>query len=115
MVGLPLFPGFISKVNFAQAGIEAGNPKMMVLLITLAISTVLNCFYFFRAVINIYTPGGENEELAYASGDTESVRKEKNTATYVIGIIGFILFNLFIGTNCDFVLTLINKGIGMFR
>lgn len=55
MVGIPMFAGFISKLMFAQAGVES-NHKMLLTLVALAISTVLNAVYFMKTVIRIYTP-----------------------------------------------------------
>ncbi len=63
MIGVPSLIGFVSKLLFATAGVQAGN-KLLPTLIALAISTVLNVMYFLRTVIRIYTPAVPAEDGA---------------------------------------------------
>lgn len=49
MVGIPLFPGFISKFNFAIASIDADKS---ILVIVILLSSLLNALYYFPIVIN---------------------------------------------------------------
>ena len=101
MIGIPLFGGFISKILFASAAVENGIFKMVLTLIVLAISTILNAWYFFRAVITIYTPR----------------RKEKGQAVslgYAVAMIGFIAVNIFFGIFSDIVIEGIQTGLSMF-
>ncbi len=116
MIGIPLFPGFISKINYAQAAIEVGHGKMVLILVTLALSTILNCLYFFHALIDLYTPTDIDE---YETLDMYGEREEnpgfiKARPLYISAICGFILLNFFIGIKCDLVLDLLSKGLGMF-
>ena len=62
MVGLPFLGGFISKVYFAKAAMTLSSPKMLIVLIVLAVSTVLNTIYFVKTVITLYRsdPGAVN-------------------------------------------------------
>lgn len=53
MIGLPLTMGFISKYLFAISAFHA-NVKLIPTLIVLAISTVLNTFYFTRTLIRLF-------------------------------------------------------------
>lgn len=109
MVGIPFFPGFVSKMNFADAATDVGSAKMIVIFVALAISTVLNCIYFFRALIALYTPvsgaGGELEE---------EVDNTRPTFKYIMAMSFFIGFNIFAGTFSDTIIKLINKGLKMF-
>ena len=50
MIGIPITMGFISKYLFALAGFRGGI-LVVPTLIALAVSTVLNTFYFARTVI----------------------------------------------------------------
>ncbi|RKD22230.1 multisubunit sodium/proton antiporter, MrpD subunit [Caminicella sporogenes DSM 14501] len=49
MVGIPMFPGFISKFNFALASINASKS---ILVTVILISSLLNALYYFPIVIN---------------------------------------------------------------
>ena len=89
---------------------------MVLILVTLALSTILNCLYFFHALIDLYTPTDINE---YETLDMYGEREEnpgfiKARPLYVSAICGFILLNFFIGIKCDLVLELLSKGLGMF-
>ena len=53
MIGLPMTMGFISKYLFADAAFHAGG-KLIPTLLALAVSTILNTFYFMRALIRLY-------------------------------------------------------------
>jgi multicomponent Na+:H+ antiporter subunit D len=58
MIGIPLFGGFVSKLYFASASLSSS--KMVLVLLTIALSTVLNALYYVPAVIAIWsTPGAE--------------------------------------------------------
>jgi len=54
MIGIPLFPGFASKLYIAQAAYH-NTALFVVVLITLLISMVLNALYFVPAVIAIWS------------------------------------------------------------
>lgn len=66
MVGIPLFSGFISKMQFAEAAVQNSLQKMLPTLICLAVSTVLNAIYFMKTVIRIYTPVSKNMKKTQA-------------------------------------------------
>lgn len=110
MVGIPMFSGFISKLLFAQAGVEVGNVKMLPTLIALAISTILNAVYFMKTVIRLYTP------------EKGIVIKEKKFRSVPIGeapfkslaLLFFIVLNVFLGLCSEPVIRLIQNGLGMF-
>ena len=92
----------ISKILFATAAVENQSGKMGITLIVLAISTMLNAWYFFRAIICIYTPSSEKEKAKHFS------------LVYTIAMVAFIALNLFFGTCSDIVIKGIQTGLAMF-
>ncbi len=102
MIGIPMFGGFISKILFATAAVENQVGKMGITLIVLAISTMLNAWYFFRAIICIYTPSSEKEKAKHFS------------LVYTVAMVAFIVLNLFFGTCSDIVIKGIQTGLAMF-
>ena len=117
MIGFPIMAGFISKLLFANAGIEvmAASPaKMLITLIALAISTILNAVYFIKTVITIYIP----EEKAAAMDGTDpslfSYVKMNEDAPKSFAMIVFIALNVFMGISSDWIVGLIEQGLKMF-
>lgn len=104
MVGIPLFAGFISKLNFAHASILSPT-KMIPTLVCLAISTILNAMYFIRATIVIYTPVKEK---------TKTNTVKTNDLTFAISVILFVVLNFILGMASTPVMNAIRQGIEMF-
>lgn len=104
MVGIPLLAGFTSKVYFAEAALMASSNKMLIAMVTLAISTTLNAVYFIRATISIYTP--RNEHFAIPG------YKCANTMKYALVL--FIILNFFLGIFSNPIANAIEMGLGMF-
>ena len=51
MIGIPLFAGFTSKLQFALAGVESGSHvKLVAVMLALAASSLLNAVYFMRTL-----------------------------------------------------------------
>lgn len=109
MVGVPMFAGFISKLLFAQAGMESAH-KMLPTLIALAISTILNAVYFMKTVIRIYTPvpGKVIREKGFRS---MTVKEQPSKS---VALVLFIILNLFLGLCSEPVIALFRCGLGMF-
>lgn len=104
MVGLPLFSGFISKLNFSTASLQSEG-KMLPTLIVLAISTILNAAYFLRATITIYTPVEQDKF------------KDKNycpVQTFILSIVCFIILNFLLGVNSQPIVEIIKTGLEIF-
>ena len=55
MIGIPMTMGFLSKYLLGTAALATGSRAVLSLL-ALAVSTVLNTFYFARTMIRLYTP-----------------------------------------------------------
>lgn len=105
MVGIPLLAGFTSKVYFAKAafGVDS-NPKMLIALVALAISTILNAMYFIGQTINIYTPLSVEHEPGSV----------KHSASARMAVVLFILINLVLGMGSDPVIRWIRTGLVHF-
>ena len=54
MIGIPLFAGFTSKLNFATASVLSAE-KMLLTLFVLALSSVLNALYYIPAVTALWS------------------------------------------------------------
>ena len=61
MIGIPLFAGFTSKLNFASAFVQHGE-EMVLVLVALALSTVLNALYYIPALAAIWSRHGHHDE-----------------------------------------------------
>ncbi|MEE1312923.1 MAG: proton-conducting transporter membrane subunit [Lachnospiraceae bacterium] len=105
MVGVPMTAGYISKVYFAQAAIQApSNIKMMVTVVSLGVSTILNAVYFIRALIVIYQPPKREESfLGY----------QRNLGM-TAALICLVVTNLFLGMQSDVVIEFLRSGLNMF-
>ncbi|MBQ0042569.1 MAG: sodium:proton antiporter [Lachnospiraceae bacterium] len=127
MVGIPLFSGFISKLQFMNAAVDLSLQKMLPSLIVLGISTILNAVYFMKTVIRIYTPvtkvEGGMEELTVMEGERigiNGVVHEEDRITfrkqilYGTVIILFILLNIILGVFSNEIITMIRMGLEMF-
>jgi len=106
MVGVPLFPGFISKLLFAQSALQIEFTKMLPALIVLGISTILNAVYFMKASIRIYTPVEGEKRFP--------VVPVKKQGIYGVVLVVFILLNLYLGTFSQPITDWILQGLGMF-
>lgn len=101
MVGIPLLAGFISKILFATAAVNNSVEKMTATLLVLALSTILNAIYFFRAVICIYTRDDKRPA-------------KKTSPVFAIAVAGFAIINLILGIFSDTIMEGIRTGLGMF-
>ena len=110
MVGLPMFSGFISKLLFAQSAMGSESIyKLLPTLIALAISTILNAIYFMKTVIRIYTPDRKLEKKKQFRTISWKGNISKSAALFF-----FIIFNLALGLSSEPIISLIEKGLGMF-
>lgn len=132
MVGIPLFSGFISKLQFMDSAMILGYSKMLPALVVLGISTILNAVYFMKTVIRIYTPLEKmSSNRQQADTDTETafiptrmgingvvVEKDilriSDNKIYALVVVLFIALNVFLGTGANYVLELIKMGLEMF-
>lgn len=111
MVGFPMFSGFISKLLFAQAAVDADiRMKMLPTLIALAISTILNAIYFMKTVIRIYTP--YNKLSGAKRFKTKITVKDQPKKAVVL--ICFIIINVILGVCSEPIIEMIQNGLNMF-
>ena len=103
MIGIPLFVGFNSKWNFAQAIVGSSNYW---LLIPLSISALLNALYYLPVVIRAFF-GQEAKECTEPLGSKE--RPIKDILPIIILACLVIVFGVAAGPVSDF----IHKGIAL--
>lgn len=131
MVGIPLFSGFISKLQFMDAASSLQYFKMFPSLIVLGISTILNAIYFMKTVLRIYTPAGKmsaNRAQADVATGTISQRigingvveekdsfKFSDSPLYSVVIICFIVLNVALGLCSNQILNTIMTGLSLFE
>lgn len=108
MIGIPMFPGFISKLYLAMSAADT-DWKMIPALAALAISTLLNAMYFMKTVIRIYSP--EKELTDTSSYTTLTVKQQPVKA---LAFLLFLVLNLFLGLFPGLVTDLITSGLSMF-
>lgn len=103
MIGIPLTMGFMSKFLLAEAGLSAGWHTVPTLLV-LALSTILNTFYFARTIIRLYTPGTPMASAAVC----------KAQPPFAVSALCFSLMNLAAGIFASPLLSLLRQGLTLF-
>ena len=101
MIGVPLTMGFMSKYLFAAAGLH-GAGKLVPTLVALAVSTLLNTFYFGRTIIRLYHPSGVPLRGA--------VKFRENPA-YAVASVVFMAANVGLGVCSGPIVSLIERGL----
>lgn len=104
MIGLPMTMGFISKYLFADAAFHAGV-KLIPTLLALAVSTILNTFYFMRALIRLYVRPS-------ASGAARVRLSEQRSYAAAAAVFGTA--NLAFGILAQPMLSLLAQGLEQF-
>ncbi|MBE6888153.1 MAG: sodium:proton antiporter [Ruminococcaceae bacterium] len=99
MIGIPFFAGFAAKYYLSMAAMGAGF-EMWVTLFALAVSTVLNAVYYIKALTVIFS---KDADVQYT--------RHKNSVSYVIGMLMFIVTNILLGLFYKPVAEIIVKGI----
>ena len=85
LVGVPMLSVFITKVTMAQAAVMTGGRHTVIALCALAVSTLLNAYYFLGTTMQLYIPDHEHPE--------RNARVKINVYA-AIGLVGFIALNL---------------------
>lgn len=107
MIGVPLFAGFISKLYFAIAAVQAQNMlHSIIILAALAISMILNAMYFLPSVIAIWSRPEKN------GGKTERVYV---APTFAFAIVLFIAVNLTLGIGYHPIVEIVQMGIDLIQ
>ena len=106
LVGIPFLGGFSSKIFLAQAGMATQDWKAVVVLLTLAVSTVLNVAYMLRTTMTLYRPG---ERFAL---EVSPIAKD---TPFRMAMGALIVINILLGVCGGQVMELIQKGIAIFN
>ena len=106
MVGFPFLGGFTSKLNFAMAAMQVDSGRMMLVLITLAISTWLNTIYFLKTVITLYRKPVEGMEYP--------VEKGRRGFCFNASLVCFSLATIALGLFSQNLIEAITTGLSMF-
>ena len=102
MIGIPVFAGFSSKLQFGLAALENSNIKMTMVILALAVSSMLNALYFIRTIIRIYTDDpGKNVRAHHRAG-------------YNVPMMVLTAGNVFLGLFSWVIVNLIRTGLLMF-
>lgn len=104
MIGLPLTMGFLSKYLFAVSAFHA-NVKLIPTLIVLAVSTVLNTFYFARTVIRLFNR---------PNGTAPKPVKLGMQPSYSVAAAALALLNIGAGVAAQPLCDLLTKGLNLF-
>jgi len=107
MIGIPLFAGFSSKLQFALAGVESGShAKLISVILALAASSLLNAIYFMRTLIRIYSvPNGPGRKV---------IVRTRHRLDYNAPMAVLVALNLFLGLFSWVAIDLIGRGLEMF-
>lgn len=90
MIGIPLLGGFVSKLFLSKAALE--SPMMAVVLLTIALSTVLNALYYVPAIMAIWVrPTWEEARFVMMDVKLEDLRADRSFLAADIAFIGLIL------------------------
>lgn len=100
MVGIPLFPGFVSKWNFALASIEKGS---LILIVVIVLSSLLNVIYYFPIIINGYF-GDENLKGKIYKSKSKPIQE-------LFPIIILSIAIIILGTSSQPIIRLIQSGL----
>lgn len=103
MIGIPIFAGFASKIQFGLAAVGSrSNLKLSVVMLALAVSSMLNAIYFVRTLIHIY------------GTDTGTKERAPHMPEYIIPMLVLTAGNLFLGLFSWVIVSLIETGLIMF-
>ena len=105
MVGVPGLIGFSSKLYFASAALSSDMNVMIPVLLALAISTLLNAAYYLRAVITLYSKGGDPRPLS------DTAPKER--PVFLTSIIAFAAIIFTLGIFPGVIADLIRQGLAI--
>ena len=94
MIGIPLFGGFVSKLYFANAAVPTGMTAMI--LLTIALSTVLNALYYVPALLAIWVkPPAEDEAVILADVRAEELAPDRSfTAAAILPTLGIFALGI---------------------
>lgn len=105
MVGIPFTGGFIVKLNLAIAGMAFGNWMRTLVLVSLAVSTLLNAVYFLHTVVSLYRR--QPDEIDYPPVE----KMPRRTAAVLMAAMLLIIY---LGIGSEPILRVIENGLKTF-
>lgn len=104
MIGIPVFAGFASKLLFGTAAVRTGSePRMVIMMLALAASSLLNAMYFIRTLIRVYMDEDAGKRLPIFG------RPDYNVPMLILTAM-----NLLLGLTSGYAAELIERGLRMF-
>lgn len=112
MVGLPLLAGFVTKLVLGQAALENGLPfwEMVLSLVAIAISSLLNAWYYLPAILQIWKGGPEPKG---PNGESYDHNIKAPGLSFVSSIIGMSLVVILLGCFAGPLMELIRLGVDL--
>lgn len=114
MIGIPFFGGFVTKLTLVQAAVELSGWRNVISVLAIILSTILTAIYYINALVVIFS---EEERAPRKARERVKERIEITRLTdneYIVAISLFIVLNVSIGLNTDFLLRIIELGVAMF-
>lgn len=102
MVGIPGFVGFVSKLLFASAGVQATQSKTIITLAALVLSTILNAVYFIRVLLYTYAPDTRTGLKTVHIGEQKR---------FAVSALCFTAINIALGLHSQQVVEIIRTGL----
>lgn len=116
ITGFPLLAGFVSKLLLGSAAVGL-RTRQWFALIALAISTILNAFYFLRTVIYMFISPSKEEgaELESKAEPWKFVSIiNANNPLYAFALLMLVILNFGLGLFSGPVIDIIEKGLSIF-
>lgn len=110
ITGVPGLAGFVSKILFIRASIDTPPLHMFPALFVLVASTVLNCVYFLKTVITVYTPAAKARRTVTAMVDVPFKAEKIKNVTMII----LVVLNIMLAIWSARVTDVISAGLSMF-
>ena len=109
MIGIPLFPGFISKLIVTQAALETPF-AIIVIPVVVIVSTVFAGLYYVKAIACIFAKPAGSDAHANAAPVHEK-EPLSLSVPYWMAMAAFIAITLFLGLFSQYVLYAIELGL----
>lgn len=112
MVGLPLLAGFVTKLVLGQAALADGIPKwqMVTALAAIAISSLLNAWYYLPAILQIWKGG---EEPKGPNGESFDHGLYSPGTAFWIAVAGMSLAVILLGCFAEPLMRLLMQGVAL--
>lgn len=108
LVGVPMLTAFVTKVMLSTAAINCGGRHAAITLACLAVSTLLNAWYFLKTTLHLFTPVRDE------TGARVKQERAPMSRLTIISLVGFIALNLFMGLACGDILAALFQGLHHF-